>query len=177
MLDDGAGTAIYVDAVTGEVTGTTSGGYLFWGLHLMDYGQRDLETIRCSPRARSGTSHGRQRGRALDRARRAVAKPSRLSARSETTRIDTRVRHHSHRHAVYRAHCMPLDSALRAKPIKRDASSPDRGLQPHFSRRRVVASNPPPPPAPRLLRFPSRRCQRCAPQAATPGQAGGRRGR
>ncbi|MFO0739609.1 MAG: PepSY domain-containing protein [Labilithrix sp.] len=45
VLDDGAGTAIYVDAVTGEVTARRNDVWriydFLWGLHLMDYGQRD----------------------------------------------------------------------------------------------------------------------------------------
>lgn len=45
LLDDGAGTVVYVDALTGEVTARRNDVWrvydFLWGLHLMDYGQRD----------------------------------------------------------------------------------------------------------------------------------------
>lgn len=48
VLDDGAGTAVYVDAVTGEVTARRNDVWrvydFLWGLHLMDYGQRETRT-------------------------------------------------------------------------------------------------------------------------------------
>lgn len=48
VLDDGAGTAVYVDAVTGEVTARRNDVWrvydFLWGLHLMDYGQRETRS-------------------------------------------------------------------------------------------------------------------------------------
>lgn len=48
LLDDGAGTAVYVDAVTGEVTARRNDVWrvydFLWGLHLMDYGQRETRS-------------------------------------------------------------------------------------------------------------------------------------
>lgn len=45
LLDDGAGTVVYIDALTGEVTARRNDVWraydFLWGLHLMDYGQRD----------------------------------------------------------------------------------------------------------------------------------------
>lgn len=48
VLDDGAGTAVYVDAVTGDVTARRNDVWrvydFLWGLHLMDYGQRETRS-------------------------------------------------------------------------------------------------------------------------------------
>lgn len=48
VLDDGAGTVVYVDAITGEVTARRNDVWrvydFLWGLHLMDYGQRETRS-------------------------------------------------------------------------------------------------------------------------------------